>query len=196
MGKKGHFNYSDEVKTKVVVAREEGKSFGQISKELQMPRSTAMLIYSRFKARGTVESHTKFNKRPSKTDEKIDRYICKKAPHVSLNEMMEDLKSKGVELSKKSITRRLKESNVKRLPVKKGPKPAPKNKPVLEPSTDISLPLLPTNNLETVDGLKMEVQRLQAEVSKLQQTLEMKDFMLNQSKIMCYSCNQLLTYPS
>lgn len=208
MGYKGHTNYSEDLRKKVIEAHQKGQSTRKIAKELSVPKSSVHNIVTMFQKRGTVDDFTKFNGRPKKTEPKIDGHILKMAmqdPYLTVREVRSDLEAKGVKISDKTIRRRLKEGNF----LSKRPK-RPSNATTTDPKCVKAeiMDNLPNNPATrepspavviepTHQELKQEVLSLKQENVQLRKEMEMKDALirsLNESRAHCYSCNQMLPY--
>lgn len=191
MGFKGHNNYTNEVKTKVVEAYHQGLTFGKIAEKLNLPKSSVFSIVSAFKAKGTVESGVKFNGRPRKSDAKTDALILKiaqKDPSLFLTEIQAQLEAKGVHISTKTIKLRLKEAKFQRRPPKRNQHLKKKF------SIEDSVPPLPPPPPPTMEQLQQQIEALKEENAQLLRNLELKDalnWQLNEKlnrAVMCCSC--------
>lgn len=81
----GGKNYSEDLKKAVISAHKKGLSYGQISKLMEIPRSTVSTMVKNHKMRGTVKNLTKTGG-PRKTSKIDDRKIvieAKKNPRLS-----------------------------------------------------------------------------------------------------------------
>ena len=124
MPHKGHFNYSEEERKKVVEAHNKGLTIRQISMNHDIPKSTVHNIIEGFKKYGSVKSRALENKgRPRKTKSDMESHILQMAKmDYPVSEIKSDLESRGIKLSDTSIRRRIALGNVQVKRVKPGPK--------------------------------------------------------------------------
>lgn len=198
MGYKGHTNYSSDLRKKVIEAHQKGQSTRQIAKELSVPKSSVHNIITRFERLGIVDDLTKFNGAKKKTEPKMDGHIlelAKNHPTMTIRDIQADLKSKGLELSRHTIGRRLKEANlpmpstlIKKAKssgiVKKSRPPEPQQ--TLVSKNESAIPTFEQLLAEN-QRLKEVISDLREETYQLRQTVQVKDTLLHQTR-MCYSC--------
>lgn len=180
MGRKGHYNYSDQVKTQIVEARQEGKTLGQIAKDFEMPKASVQSILNHFKKFGNVDSGLKNNGPARKTHPDIDCHIVKLArqnPGMTVREIQADLRAKGLELSRHTIRRRFKGANL--------PLPSQQDKKCKRTKETIESIKTPPS----IEQLVFENRQQREEIAELRNTVHQLRQMLNESKTLCYSCH-------
>jgi len=108
-----HRALTDVMKGRILEGRELGLTYGEISKELDVPRSTVASFLERFQERGSEENlHS--TGRPRKTSAQFDRHLIRTAlvdTNVS-NTVLRDITNSEVSIS--TIRRRLREDHIQK----------------------------------------------------------------------------------
>lgn len=219
MKKKGHYNYSDELKAKVVQDRQNGKSYGQIASELVIPKSSVQSIVAHFNAHGSVDSLLKNNRRPKITEPDVDELIVRLAKrNLTTKEIQtEVMRIKGVQISKHTVKHRINSANLKRVKLKNSrkyetvmqnecnssePLPVPEEEEKVENTMDhqsvSEVYQLRNENAHlhnSVKEMSVALQQSKEEILKLQQMIEMKDsLIIRLNERQCASCHHVINY--
>lgn len=211
MGKKGHYNYSEDLRKKVIELHQQGLKIRQIAHDLDVPKSSVHNIIGSFKKRGTAMPNVSKDGRPRKTEPKTDQHILKLASlSYSVKDIQIDLESKGIKVNEETVRRRIKKANLP-LPstIRKksstnsaAPSSSLPPPPIHSPPMSLAESAEETNIVQSpIEHLKRENQSLREENQRLLKALGMKDAFinqlteaLNQSRSTCYACSQMNQY--
>lgn len=98
---------SADLKRRIIRFHNGGKTYGDISKRLDIPRSTVFSIVKKFKQHGTVEALPGRGRKP-KLSVRTERKLCREVninPRVKLDVIVEKLAAEGTSVSKRTIQR-------------------------------------------------------------------------------------------
>ena len=106
-----------EVRKRIVMLRNEGKSIGKIANQLVLPRSSVHKILDNFVKNGTLEDQRAGNSgRKRSTTVRLDNRLVievKKNPRVCRNQLRKIAAKMGANLCLSTITNRLKEKGLR-----------------------------------------------------------------------------------
>ncbi|XP_029654958.1 uncharacterized protein LOC115228528 [Octopus sinensis] len=106
--------HSLDLKQRVVTAHQNGKSYGEISKLLILPKSTVRNIITRWKQRGTVMNKPRSGapKKISLRSSSLMKRLVTSNPKITRKELADNLKITGTSVSLRTITSTLRKEGI------------------------------------------------------------------------------------